>query len=82
MVRNIHFTLMLEFEPHLEGQGYQIHLVTSPNDEGIRMSPSTPGHFAARRADSEPAALLLLLLFISMLYKYSIGLCVRSFLVL
>lgn len=45
------------------------------------MSPSTPGHFAAHRAGSEPAALLLLL-FISMLYKYSIGLCVRSFLML
>lgn len=46
------------------------------------MSHSTPGHFAARRAGSESAALLLLLLFISMLYKYSVGLCVRSFLML
>lgn len=73
--------LMLEFKVYLKGQGYQIHLVTLPSGEGIGVSPSTPGHFAARRAGSEPAALLLLL-FISMLYKYSTGLCVRSFLML
>lgn len=73
---------MLKFKPHQKGQGYQIHLLTPPNGGGIQMNHSTPGHFAARRAGSEPAALLLLLLFISMLYKYSVGLCVRSFLML
>lgn len=76
MVRNIHFMLMSEFKAHLRGQGYQMHPKL-----GTGVSPSTPGHSAAGRAGSEPAALLLLL-FISMLYKYSTGLCVRSFLML
>lgn len=81
MVRNIHFILMLKVQTTPEGSGVSDPPTDPPNGGGIRMSHSSPGHFAAHRAGSEPAALLLLL-FISMLYKYSIGLCVRSFLML
>lgn len=77
-VRSINLTSMLKFAtiPDMAGilapTDFTTHKWWRNSDE----HNSTPSHFVARRVGSEPAVLLLL---ISMSYKYSVGLCVRSF---
>lgn len=79
-VRNINLILILEFAtiPEAAGISASTYFTTHKWWRNSNEHDSTPSHFVARRVVSEPAALLLLLL-ISMSYKYSVGLCVRSF---
>lgn len=79
-VRNIHLIWMVKFTtiPEVAGILASSYLPTRRWWRDPDEHNSTSGHFVARRVGSEPAALLLLLL-ISMLHKYSVGLCVRSF---
>lgn len=82
-VRNINVILMLKVAtiPEVAGISASTYFTTPKRRRNWNEHSSTPSHFVAHRVDSKPAALLLLLLllFISMSYKYSVGLCVRSF---
>lgn len=80
-VRNINLIPMLKFAalPDVAGISASTYFTTHDRWRNSDEGDSTPSHFVARRVDSKPAVLLLLLLLISMSYKYSAGLCVRSF---